>query len=920
MTERLKNLNIVLPLLIFIGLLYIPVLTSANYISPTWTDTTQNPTLQTGPAIGQAEYSKLLAESRGYHHQECVKKKIPTRTKSYVQHYDGCWYATSIGLLEKDGKYLLQPGASVAGYVRRETADNSKLSPTPNPDVFLELVDDAGTGYGYFVNLRTTDNLELDKQVSSSTGSITLTYKNPGKRIRRDTNSIHTESSFIWYSNNAQWMVIWGDNNSYAYRVDLSTFEIQAVYIRDKPSGFYLKGHASISNDGSYIAVSLYEGSFRELYIQDLNNCTSTGPFTYLESLKCKSRTLKTFLQGNITGYTAAYIPRFYNNDMLGFYHQNTDKSYTLYTLQAPHTNTEALNYLAMGDSFASGEGAFDYEDGTDDPVNKCHLSKKSYPHLINQQMALGSFRSIACSGAKIENVIGGNEEENQNELPAYISEKSHPGYYRQLRNLKEVQPNTITISMSGNDIGFADKVKYCVAYANDCFNTYEDRLEIIREINSKFDAITDMYRQIKQTTAPNTKIYVIGYPQIVSSDINDKCGANVHLSAQERLFANQLITYFNKVIKNAAAKEGVFYVGIEGSLNGSRLCEINDAGIAVNGITIGNDSGIGPLKIIGQESYHPNATGHLFMKNAVLEKTDFFTKSMPSPDPTSTAPDETDTPLLQAPKSGRKINKTNYDGNPKNNVYYHNGWITETVDASIHKLVPFKDYFVELHSEPIKLGTVTTDINGDLALNLQIPETIPPGMHTLHIYGKNTDGEDIDIYRYIYVGASETDFDGDDIPDNQEACIAVAASGTDEDQDGVDDACDSIITLSDIPSKPSLPVQQPDETTASTGPMASRPVSLRPNFSFLQQPVTPHSNVLSHSSTTPTVLSENTINPKLNTNTSHNSSRNNPNSATSRHPETTRKFNIAPLATVISSLLFISVSIMVYAKSKRKL
>lgn len=163
--------------------------------------------------------------------------------------------------------------------------------------------------------------------------------------------------------------------------------------------------------------------------------------------------------------------------------------------------------------------------------------------------MALGSFRSIACSGARIENIIAGKETENQYELPSYIPDKSHPGYFRQIHNLKEIGPNTVTISISGNDIGFSDKIKYCVLYANDCFDTYEDRLEIIREINGTFDAIVDTYHQIKQAMPPDTKIYAIGYPQIVSSDINDKCGLNVHLSAQERLLANQFTNYLNKVI-----------------------------------------------------------------------------------------------------------------------------------------------------------------------------------------------------------------------------------------------------------------------------------------------------------------------------------------------------------------------------------
>ncbi len=786
----------ILLLILFVGAAYIPGLSNAqeNGNTLTWLDFNATPTIQKKSTISKSEYDNLLSAQQGYHHQTCIKKKIPTLSKPFMQFYDGCWYTTSIGLLEQGGKYLLQPGASIAGYIKGSPLDNSRLSPTPNPDVFLELIDDAGTGYGSFITLRKAETLEFNEEIVPVTGATILTYKNPGKRIRDDNGSVHTQSSFVWYSSNAQWMVIWGDSSSYAIRINLSTFEYKAVYIRDKPRGFYIRGHAAISNDGRYIVVSLNENSFSELYIQDLSSCNNSGSFTYLEILKCKNRQLAPFLQNEITGYTAAYIPRFYSHNLLGFYHKNNDGTYTQYTLQAPNTNADVLHYLALGDSFASGEGAFDYEDGTDDPVNKCHLSKKSYPYLINQQIALGSFRSIACSGARIENIIAGKETENQYKKPLDKSDW-HPGNFRQLEHIKNHEPNITTVSISGNDIGFADKIKYCALYANDCFDTYEDRLEIIREINGTFDAIVDTYHQIKQAMPPDTKIYAIGYPQIVSSDINDKCGLNVHLSAQERLLANQFTNYLNKVIKNAAAKAGVLYVGIEGSLSGNRLCEVHEAGIAVNGLTAGNDSGTSFLKVIGKESYHPNATGHWLMKNTILEKTDYFAKTMPEPDPTVTAPDETDTLLLNAPKSGRKINKLNYDGDSKNNIYYHNGLFIDAIEASLYKLIPFRDYFIELHSTPTKLGTVTSDINGDLAINVQIPNTIPPGLHTLHIYGQNTDGEDIDIYRYVYIGVSETDFDGDGIPNDKEACGIIEAAGIDDDHDGIDDACDSIIT-----------------------------------------------------------------------------------------------------------------------------
>ena len=60
--------------------------------------------------------------------------------------------------------------------------------------------------------------------------------------------------------------------------------------------------------------------------------------------------------------------------------------------------------YVALGDSYASGEGLAPYENGTDNPpTNSCHRSEtQSYPELL-ETSSLPPFQnltSVACSGA----------------------------------------------------------------------------------------------------------------------------------------------------------------------------------------------------------------------------------------------------------------------------------------------------------------------------------------------------------------------------------------------------------------------------------------------------------------------------------------------------------------------------------------
>src|SRR6185295_14449068 len=75
----------------------------------------------------------------------------------------------------------------------------------------------------------------------------------------------------------------------------------------------------------------------------------------------------------------------------------------------APGTSLVGIDYLALGDSFSSGEGAQKYEIGTDESENLCHLSRVSFPYVIAQKLNFSNFHSIACSGARSVNLSGGS-------------------------------------------------------------------------------------------------------------------------------------------------------------------------------------------------------------------------------------------------------------------------------------------------------------------------------------------------------------------------------------------------------------------------------------------------------------------------------------------------------------------------------
>jgi len=116
------------------------------------------------------------------------------------------------------------------------------------------------------------------------------------------------------------------------------------------------------------------------------------------------------------------------------------------------------FDYVSFGDSYSSGEGAYDYFSGTDvTDVNLCHRSKNAY-----STQTAGVFSEdepvqrlfFACSGAITENLVSWGQ---WNEDPQI-----------QLLRDSGVTPEKISLTIGGNDTYFADVLRWCAA-EKDC-------------------------------------------------------------------------------------------------------------------------------------------------------------------------------------------------------------------------------------------------------------------------------------------------------------------------------------------------------------------------------------------------------------------------------------------------------------------
>lgn len=479
--------------------------------------------------------------------------------------------------------------------------------------------------------------------------------------------------------------------------------------------------------------------------------------------------------------------------------------------------NPTKLDYLALGDSYSSGEGDTEKNNATGQkyyrqltdvnedkkqgiPGEKCHISTRSYPYKLAQYMELKQtgtrqWDTVACGGATIYDLNGSNSGvyDGQNDRLRDYADKNTlqnmalneiiPGRVKQIEFVKKYQPKVITLTAGGNDVGFGKKIKDCVnpfASSETCDWANSEMGTLGSQIRGQFDRLVSLYQELR-SASPGAKIYAIGYPQFITDKEPANCGLNAgNANVMERRMIVRATQYMNEVIEATARKAGVKYVDISQALNGGKMCEKHQ--IYMTGIV-----GLGE-----QESYHPNKFGHTMIFVEIAKQLNHeslltYSKYPSAGDESVNAPSS-----IYFDKGAPSSVNTTMLANSKPSK-----GSKQKVALAKNSLRPGSSVRVEIRSKPVDLGSYTVLNDGSMEETITIPDNIPAGYHTLFIYGKSASGEDIKITQTLLVtGKDKEDLDDNGIKDANQPCGAfLKASGKDEDLDGIDDACDPEIT-----------------------------------------------------------------------------------------------------------------------------
>lgn len=217
-------------------------------------------------------------------------------------------------------------------------------------------------------------------------------------------------------------------------------------------------------------------------------------------------------------------------------------------TAMAPAASADIgpLHVVAMGDSYASGTGAGDYQAGTE---GNCWRSNNSYSEqIVARVRARGAsvqFTNVTCSGAATSDLY-----------------KDFLGQGPQLDAL-QVDTNLVLLTIGTNDIGYAAYGGLCIQ--SDCSGAPTQA--IAAKLPDMAKNVGQLFQDI-HARSPHAKIVLSGYGSQLSPDANAAgkldpiCDAAV-FSAQERTEGNALAGQLNKTLRDTVARARA-YGGID--------------------------------------------------------------------------------------------------------------------------------------------------------------------------------------------------------------------------------------------------------------------------------------------------------------------------------------------------------------------
>ncbi len=263
----------------------------------------------------------------------------------------------------------------------------------------------------------------------------------------------------------------------------------------------------------------------------------------------------------------------------------------------SPSVSKAASVYVALGDSYAAGEGLAPYLPGSFAPVSRCNRSAQAYPSLVAAELGLTlMFRS--CGGAD--------------------TAKIRSGQYQEKSQLDSVTALTtlVTLTVGGNDIDFIEVAGRCTfrslgsrGIGSPCKDA--DEASVSKRIAEFRPKLTKLLNDIR-ARAPKARVVVTTYPRLFPKAPKVVCTV---FTPADQVWANSVIDRLDVEIRAAAKATGATVADLAGVFE-------------PDNVLCGTDSYVGdPVKLLAagakfdelSNTLHPTVRGQAAIAKVVV-------------------------------------------------------------------------------------------------------------------------------------------------------------------------------------------------------------------------------------------------------------------------------------------------------------
>jgi lysophospholipase L1-like esterase len=241
------------------------------------------------------------------------------------------------------------------------------------------------------------------------------------------------------------------------------------------------------------------------------------------------------------------------------------------------------IPYVALGDSYAAGQGAPDPAPAPPYP-NPCLQTNQSYPNLLDLESRIQLQENLTCTGLKTSDVAARLPEPNDD-------------------------TRLVTLTVGAADLGLSRVLTACTAVPPvDCQAAINDALGLlVVPPGVLLGRLTDLYADIADA-APKARIVVTGYPLLFTPALTDP---NLTLKLQ----INAATAALNSTIEQAVsvaneADVNIHYVDVTEAFAGHG---IGGEPEFINPLC---ESPCDPVELLG--AFHPTAAGYEAYADAI--------------------------------------------------------------------------------------------------------------------------------------------------------------------------------------------------------------------------------------------------------------------------------------------------------------